>query len=99
MNFVNDNFKISWFNFRTEKDETKIDPTVVQECCNGKSEFNSTATVYLTDRIEIKAHFFDNSEFENDIDPGEFLNMQDHQQLMNYMKQVSNHEKRSCPNP
>ena len=89
VNYVNEKFKISWFNGRTQKDEDQINFSVIQEYWSGNTELISTATIYLTESIQIKAHFFDNSEFENDLDPREFNNLEDHNALMNYLLNIS----------
>ena len=89
INFVNETYKIVWFNHRKQEYENQIDPSVVQDYWNGDSEYNSTATFFLTSSIKIKAHFFNNSEFENDIDPRDFQNVQDHEELIRYLKSVS----------
>lgn len=94
VNFVNNTYRISWHNGRTQKNQNQIDFNVIEDYWNSTSEYVSTGTIYLNNKIEIKAHFFDNSEFENDIDPREFQNMEDHEQLMKYLKQVSKIMKR-----
>ena len=42
------------------------------------------------DKIQINAHFFDDTEMENDIDPREFNSIEDHNKLLKYMSDISN---------
>lgn len=85
---VNKNYRIEWHNGKTKRDETQIDFNVIKEYWNGNSALISTANVFI-DNIQINAHFFDNSEIENDIDPREFKSIEDHHKLIEYLKIVS----------
>jgi hypothetical protein len=40
--------------------------------------------------VKIKCYFFDDTEFENDINPKEFITITDHINLMNYLVEISN---------
>lgn len=88
IDLVNKNYKINWYNGKTEKDESQIDFNVIKEYWNGNQDLISTAKVFL-DNIQVNAHFFDDSEIENDIDPREFKSIQDHNKLLEYLKKVS----------
>ena len=88
IDFVNSNFKIDWYNGKTESDDNKIDFEVIQEYWNGKHDYCSTAKVYI-DKIQINAHFFDDTEIENDIDPREFNSIDDHNRLIDFMTKLS----------
>ncbi len=86
--YVNQNFRIEWYNGKTERDESKIDFSVIQEYWNGNYDLCSTAKVFVND-LQINAHFFDDAEIENDIDPREFKNLENHNKLINYLKSLS----------
>jgi len=88
--YVNQNFKIDWFNGKTERDESKIDFTVIQEYWDGNHNLCSTAKVFIDDNIQVNAHFFDDEEIENDIDPREFKSIDDHNKLIEFLKRLSN---------
>ena len=87
--YVNREFKIDWYNGKAEKDETEIDFNVIQEFWDGNHDLISTAKVFI-DNIQVNAHFFDETEIENDIDPREFNSIEDHNILIEYLKGVSN---------
>lgn len=86
--YVNENFTIKWYNGMAEKDETKIDFKVIQEYWNGNHDLTSTANVFVDD-IQVNAHFFVDSEIENDIDPREFKSIEDHNKLIRYLIGIS----------
>lgn len=86
--YVNQNFRIEWYNGITEKDEDKIDFKIIREFWDGNHDLNSTAKVFIDD-IQVNAHFFDDTEIENDIDPREFKNIEDHNKLIEYLKELS----------
>lgn len=89
VNYVNQNHRIDWYNGKTAKDESKIDFRVVDEFWNGNHDLSSTAKVFI-DTIQINAHFFMDTEIENDIDPREFESIEDHYKLIQYMTDLSN---------
>ncbi len=88
VDYVNQDFSIDWFNGRTEKDEKKIDFSIVEEYWGGNGDLCSTAKVFLGN-IQVSAHFFEETEIENDIDPKEFNSIEDHEKLMRYMSGLS----------
>ena len=88
VDYVNENYRIDWFNGKADKDENQIDFTVVEDFWKGNHDLCSTAKVFI-DKIQINAHFFDNTEMENDIDPGEFNSIEDHDKLIKYMSDLS----------
>jgi hypothetical protein len=85
---VNENYRIDWYNGKTDKHENKVDFSVIEELWNGNDDFRSTANVYIGD-IQINNHFFDIAEIENDIDPREFNSIEDHNKLVKYMSELS----------
>lgn len=88
VDYVNENYKIDWFNGKENANQNKIDFTVILEYWNGNLDLCSTAKVFI-DNIQINAHFFDDTEFENDIDPREFNSIQDHNKLTKYLTDLS----------
>ena len=88
INLVNEKYRINWHNGKTNQSEAKIKFDVIKEYWEGNGELCSTANIFL-DEIQINAHFFDDSEIENDIDPREFESMDDHNRLIEYLKSVS----------
>lgn len=69
--YVNKNYRIDWFNSKSYKDENLIDFNVIEEFWSGNRDLCSTAKIFIG-KIQINAHFFDEAEMENDIDPREF---------------------------
>ena len=88
VDYVNKNYPIDWFNGKTNTDEKKIDFNVIEEFWSGNLDLCSTAKIFI-DKIQINAHFFDDTEMENDIDPREFNSFEDHEKLIKYMTDLS----------
>jgi len=88
IDLVNERYKLNWYNGKTSQSETKIKFDVIKEYWEGNDDFCSTANIFL-DKIQVNAHFFDDSEIENDIDPREFKSLDDHNKLIDYLKSVS----------
>jgi hypothetical protein len=88
VNYVNENYRIDSYNGKEDKKENAINFSVIEEKWNGSSDFLSTATVFI-DRIQINAHFFIDTEIENDIDPREINSLEDHNRLIKYMTDLS----------
>jgi len=86
--FVNENYKVSWYNGELNKTETKINFEVIKKFWAGNLDFQSTVMVFIGD-IQVNAHFFLSTEIENDIDPREFNDMEDHNALIKYLKGIS----------
>jgi hypothetical protein len=88
IDYVNKNYSIDWFNSKTNTDDKKVDFNVIEEFWSGNLDFCSTAKIFI-DKIQINAHFFDDTELENDIDPREFNSIEDHDKLIKYMTDLS----------
>ncbi|GAB2842799.1 hypothetical protein [Ferruginibacter profundus] len=86
--FVNKNYKTSFHIYDTEVKKDKVDLTKIFDYWNGTQENCSSATVFI-DNIQVNAHFFIAEEIENDITPNEINSMDDHNNLMNYMINLS----------
>lgn len=88
IDFVNKGYKIDWINLKTSKGQSKIDFDVICDYWNRKDDLLSTAKIYIN-KIQINTHFFSEEEFESDIDPREFNSLEDHNNLINYLKDIS----------
>lgn len=86
---VNTQFRIVWSNPVTATVEDRIDFSAIETMWRGETEYTSVAKIFM-DNIQINAHFFWESELENDIDPREFNSFEDHERLINYMRVLSN---------
>jgi hypothetical protein len=53
---VNQNFKIDWYNGKTEKDESKIDFSVILDYWGGNHDLCSTAKVFIGNNIQVNGH-------------------------------------------
>jgi hypothetical protein len=87
--YVNENYRIEWFNGLTQSDEKKVDFEVIKEYWNGNQDLCSTAKIFI-DKIQINNHFFVDNEIENDIDPREINSIEDHERVIKYMTDLSN---------
>jgi hypothetical protein len=87
-NYVNENYRIEWFNGLTQKDEGKIDFEVIRQFWNGNQDLCSTAKVFI-EHIQINNHFFVHNEIENDIDPREVNSIEEHDKIVKYMSDLS----------
>lgn len=88
VDYVNQNYLVDWFNPITSRNENKIEFNVIEEYWDSNNGLGSTANVFIGN-IQINAHFFVDTEIENDIDPSEFNSIDDHNKLMKYMKDLS----------
>lgn len=85
---VNDKYRISWHNGKADRREIKIDFNTIKEYWDGHHDICSIANIFIND-IQINVHFWDDLAFENDIDPREFKTINDHNNLVEYLKLVS----------
>ncbi|MEL7146389.1 MAG: hypothetical protein AAFO69_08480 [Bacteroidota bacterium] len=88
VDFVNERYRIDWYNGKSDKDEEQIDFDIILQFWQGDPSLCSTARVFV-EHIQINAHFFTSDEIENDIDPREFKCIEDHQKLMDYLTAIS----------
>ena len=88
VDFVNSNYKVDWFNGKTNQDEDKVDFRIILELWNGNDDLRSTAKIFI-DQIQINSHFFTDQEIESDIDPREFNSIDDHNKLITFMNGLS----------
>lgn len=76
--FVNNVYKINWFNGLTQTYERQIDFGVVRGYLNKEHDLCSRASIFVDD-IQINNHFFTDTRIENDISPTEINSIQDHE--------------------
>ena len=89
VDLVNRKYKLEFYNGQTQESTQEIDFEILKHYWEGKSDLTNTATIYL-DRVIIKCYFFDDQEFENDIQPKEFGSLEDHLNLMDYLEDIAN---------
>lgn len=86
--YVNDNYKLSFYNGQTETHEPKISFSTVTDYWSGKTDLCNDVTIEL-DKIIVKCYFFDDLEIENDIDTGDIKSIDDHYKLLSYLTDIS----------
>lgn len=87
--FLNANFKIIWkIHDESEITYDSINFERIKEMWQNPNLARSTAQIHLNNII-IHDHFFDPSEIENDIDPGDIKTIDDHHLIIDYMKKIS----------
>lgn len=87
--FVNLNYRTSFYIAETDATENQVNIDKVFDYWNGDTDYLSTAAVFIN-KIRINAHFFTDEEIENDINPSEIDSMDDHNEIIDYMRKLSN---------
>ena len=77
--YINKNYRLNWNN------EDKINFRIIKKNWS-ENIVPETAKIFIGN-IQINCHFF--CDFENDIDPKEIQNINDHNCIINYMKNIS----------
>ena len=77
--YINKNYRLNWNN------EDKINFRIIKKNWS-ENLVPETAKIFIGN-IQINCHFF--CDFENDIDPKEIQNINDHNCIINYMKNIS----------
>ena len=85
---INENYLVEFFNGQTQKLENKINEEIVFNFWDGKTELFNGATIKLNS-VDIKCHFFTESEIENDLDPAQIDSIENHKDLLEYLIAVS----------
>lgn len=88
IDYVNEHYLIDWFNGKTGKNCNNIDFNTIEAYWNGMHTLSSLAKVFIN-KTQINAHFFDDMEIENDIDPRDFNSIENHDQLIKYLVELS----------
>jgi hypothetical protein len=86
--FVSAHYKVSFTIYEGDISTETIDFDKVLEFWNGGLDSSIAATVYVGDII-VKSYFFCEEEIENDITPKEVTSLDDHNNLIDYLKGVS----------
>lgn len=86
--FVNQNYRVEWYDSKSNITKPNIDFASIESYWRDERA-TTTAKIFL-DTIQINAHFFDDSEIENDLDPREFKNIKQHYKLLSYLNSFSN---------
>ena len=86
--FVNENYKIEFYNGQTQQTEIKIDFNLILNFWEYKTESVNSSTIYLND-IKVNCHFFNTHQIENDIDPNSVRTINDHNKVIQYMMDLS----------
>src|SRR6188768_547113 len=79
--FVNENYKVEFYNGQTQQTENKIDFNLILDFWEHKTEFVNCSTINL-ENIKVNCHFFNTHEIENDIDPGMVETINDHDKII-----------------
>ena len=86
--FVNEDYRVLFNNYASPTTKEQIDLKEVVNYWNGIQEECLTASFFLN-TIKVNTHFFDDSFIENDITPNDIKSINDHHNLMIYMKGLS----------
>ncbi|RKF05090.1 hypothetical protein C8N26_0490 [Tenacibaculum lutimaris] len=87
--FLNQHCKLAWYNIDTDKNDCKIDLSQIKNGWNSGEGLLSVAKIFIKDKIQINLHFFTPEEIEFDIDPREFNSIEDHNELMKLLIDIS----------
>ena len=88
IDLVNTKYEVKFNNVLSGEIESQINKSIVFDYWNGKTDLLNNVTIYLGD-ILVKCHFFGGNEIENDITPTEINSIEDHNRLVDYLKDVS----------
>lgn len=86
--FVNYNYEIEFIDKETDRKQSSIIFSEVEDFWQGKTETVKLATIKLGE-INVNCHFFAVDEFENDITPSEIKSLEEHKILVDYLKNLS----------
>ncbi|HTF21307.1 MAG TPA: hypothetical protein VK658_24690 [Chryseolinea sp.] len=86
---INENYLVRFHDAKEGSTTDRISFNAVKETWSTDNRELVTATVKIVG-IDINCHFYDHSELEGDIDPREFRSLNDHENLVKYLKDVSN---------
>ena len=86
---MNKKYQVEFWDAKTDLKTDKIDFTIVKEYWDSNGEREVVGATIKLGSINVKCHFFDDSEIENDIDPIELKSQEDHGKLIDYLKDIS----------
>ena len=85
---INERYDVSFRIYEGEVTTPKIEFHRLLQFWNGDLDSGAMASFFVG-RTLVNAFFFSNDEFDNDITPTEFLSIEDHNALMDYLKSIS----------
>jgi hypothetical protein len=88
IDLVNHNYSVQFYNGQTQQTETAIDKKTVFDYQQHKTDLTSSAVIKAK-RITVNCRFFSVQQIENDIDPREIKTIEEHQELIDYLKAMS----------
>jgi len=88
VDIVNERYGVEFFNGQTQTTENKINFQAILDFWMGKTDLINGAKIKLNG-IDIHCHFFSDQEIENDVDPSQIKTIDDHNELMDYLRTVS----------
>ena len=86
---VNKKYHVEFWDGRTGLKTDKVDFAIVKEYWDSNGEREIISATIRVGLINVKCHFFDDSKIENDIDPGEIKSQVDHDELIDYLNDIS----------
>ncbi len=88
INFVNNKYQIEFIIEGSDEKFNQIDKNIVFNYWDSEDKLALNCAIKLGDLI-IKCYFFGEDEIENDITPLEINTIEDHNNLLDYLKSVS----------
>jgi hypothetical protein len=88
IDYVNSTYEVSFYNGKADRKEDKISFDGICDYWDGTSDLMSDAVIKVG-AINIKCHFFEDTEIENDFDPGEVDSIEEHNNLVRYITNIS----------
>lgn len=86
--FVNEKFQVSFYHGENQTEEARMIFQKIVDFWDGKTEHSNYAIIKVG-KINVKCHFFNDDQIENDFDPGEVESVEDHDNLIKYMDALS----------
>jgi hypothetical protein len=88
IDLVNQNYSVQFYNGQSGQTEVAIDKKAVFEYQDKKSVLAHSAAIKLAS-IAVNCRFFFQDVIENDLDPRDIKTVEEHQELMDYLKAMS----------
>ncbi|MBJ6110783.1 hypothetical protein JAO73_17295 [Hymenobacter sp. BT523] len=86
--FVNANYRVEFYDGESIR-LNQIDFAAVEQLWNSHGQANMLGAGFFVGEIDIRCHFFQDDEIENDIDPRNITSFAVHQQLLDYLMRLS----------
>ena len=88
IDYVNSTYEINFYNGKANSKEDKISLDAICDYWDGTTDLMSDAIIKVGE-MNIKCHFFEDTEIENDLDPGEVASIEEHNRLVRYITDIS----------